>query len=120
MLILDDDRLSAIAMGRYLEFRGYQVAVASNVDEALAAAEKLIPEILICDWKLGEERDGIDAARLLDERYQPAIVFMTGHELDALRSKLDGLVPTSCFRKPVVMNELVQVIDHARSARSVR
>lgn len=44
VLILDDDRPSATAIGCCLEFRGHEVAVTSSIDEALAAAEKLIPE----------------------------------------------------------------------------
>lgn len=61
-----------------------------------------------------EARDGTDAARLLNDRYELAIIFMIAHELDGLERKLDGLVPAKCFRKLIVLEELLQAMVQPR------
>ena len=95
-----------IAIRSYLERIGHQVADAGGVDEAIATAESLQPEVLVCDWNLSERRDGIDAARILQAKYGLAVIFVTAYELGNLRPKIQGIDPVDCLHKPISLAEL--------------
>ena len=117
VLVLDDDDATRLAIGQYLEQCGHAVALASTVDEAIAKAKSTHPEVLVCDWRLSELRDGIDAARILTKEYDVEIVFVTAHSLMELKRHFDGVRPASCLRKPVSLSELSAAVSAAGATK---
>lgn len=118
VLILDDDATTRIAIAQYLEHYGHVVATASTVDDAVDTAAIFEPQVLVCDWKLGERRDGIDAARILQKEHGLAVIFVTAHALTELRRNFHGLTPDSCMRKPVSLLALSDAVNSAGHAKS--
>lgn len=101
------------ASQRYLERRGYLVDVAEDAATSYARAEERAPEVLICDWQLGEGPDGLEVARKLQARYASAVILMTGHPLDELCDAADGIDVSAALQKPVAPEVLVEAVEQA-------
>lgn len=117
VLVLDDDDATRLAIGQYLEHCGHDVALASSVDEAIAKAESTHPQVVVCDWRLSESRDGIDAARILTREYDVEVVFVTAHSLVELKRHFADVKPAKCLRKPISLAELSAAVSAAGAAR---
>lgn len=117
VLVLDDDDATRLAIGQYLEHCGHAVALASTVDEAIAKAESTHPQVVVCDWRLSERRNGIDAARILTKEYDVEIVFVTAHSLVDLKRHFEGVKPAKCLRKPISLAELSAAVSAAGATK---
>ncbi len=77
VLIVEDEEHIRMVLEYNLKLDGYEVCLAANGSEGLAAAREKNPDLILLDWMLGD-MDGIDVLSLLkkDEttRYTP--VFM--------------------------------------------
>lgn len=112
VLVVEDEDAARTATRRYLQYRGHEVAAAATVDEGLAKAELLQPEVLICDWKLSGRRDGVDVARTLRERFfDLSVIFVTAYALADLRQRTGDLGGVSCLRKPISLDTLAALLD---------
>lgn len=112
VLVLEDEEGARIATRRYLQNCGHRVEAAGTVIEALEKADDLRPEVLVCDWKLASEHDGdgIDVARLLQQRYGVAVIFVTAYALNDLRRNIGDLGSVDCLRKPISLHTLAAVV----------
>ena len=64
VLVVDDDRAVREALERALQLHGYEVALASDGDNALAAVEARTPDALVLDVMM-PGLDGLDVTRRL-------------------------------------------------------
>jgi sigma-B regulation protein RsbU (phosphoserine phosphatase) len=111
VVIVEDEDAARTATRRYLQYCGHEVAAAATVDESLAKAELLRPEVLVCDWKLAGRRDGIDVARVLRQRFDLSVIFITAYALADLRRQAADLGTVSCLRKPISLDTLAALLD---------
>jgi CheY-like chemotaxis protein len=111
VLVVEDEDAARIATRRYLQNCGHTVAAAGSVAEALQKAHELEPEVLVCDWKLADKRDGIDVARLLQKEYGVAVIFVTAYALADLRRNIQDLGSVDCLRKPISLHTLATVVE---------
>ena len=80
VLVVEDEMLVALYLRSLLEELGCdRVEVACDRAGALMAAERLVPQLVIADVNLGGGSDGLQAARQIAERYDAAIIFVTGN-----------------------------------------
>jgi len=84
MLVVEDE--ANVAMEEMLDNLGYSVAgAASTGEEAIAAAERLQPDIVLMDIVLPGKVDAIEAAKRILEDLGIPVIFLTHHaELDLL------------------------------------
>ena len=66
LLLIDDDPNLILLVQDYLEFQGYQVAIADNGKEALEQLEEEIPDLIICDIMM-PEMDGYELVEKIRE-----------------------------------------------------
>ena len=125
VLVVEDEPSARDAMQRFLQFCGYSVSVASSANDAMRQAVRCPPDVLVCDWKLdGDDKDngddGVDTAINLQRRYRMAVILVTAHQLDALKSKARGIgLDVSVFRrKPLSLSRLAN--DIAALERAAR
>lgn len=116
IVIVEDEPAVRDGLQVLLKGWGATVEAFDTVDRAdawaqSAAASGLKPDLLICDYRLPEQRTGIDAIKLLRERFGssvPAIVVtgssMVGHEDESRRHDFHILL------KPVVPTKLRAMI----------
>jgi PAS domain S-box-containing protein len=80
ILIVEDERITAEDLAEVLRELGYQVsAVVSSGDEAIREAERNQPDLVLMDIRIKGEMDGTETARLLRERFDVPVVYLTAH-----------------------------------------
>ena len=80
ILIVEDERITAEDLEEVLKDLGYQVsAVVSSGEEALREAERNRPDLVLMDIRIKGEMDGAETARLLRERWDVPVVYLTAH-----------------------------------------
>src|SRR3954454_15068446 len=89
ILVVDDERSIVDAVATALRYEGYQVDEAATGREALAAAERSEPDLIVLDWML-PDIEGIEVGRRLRAQgFDTAILFLTAK--DAIENKVDAL-----------------------------
>ena len=86
VLVVDDEPTIAEVVARYLERAGYRTAVAGTGDEALAAARRTSPDLVILDLML-PGTGGLEVMRRLREAPEPpGVILLTakGEESDRI------------------------------------
>jgi two-component system OmpR family response regulator len=107
ILVVDDEPSIVDAVGTALRYEGFAVEEARTGREALAAASRLEPDLIVLDWML-PDLDGPEVGKRLRERgFKSAILFLTAkdaveHKVEALRGGGDDYVT-----KPFSLAELV-------------
>ena len=114
VLIVEDDPAAREATTRYLQGCGFRVVAAGGGNTALVKGRQCRPAVVVCDWRLGGEPDGVAVARALQETQGAAIVFVTAHPLEELRDATSDLLVAHYFGKPLSLPELARVIGALR------
>lgn len=112
VLVVEDEDAARIAMRRYLQNCGHEVEAAGTAAEAMAKADELEPDVVVCDWKLASELDGdgIAVARLLQKKFGVAVIFVTAYALSDLRRNIGDLSSFDCLRKPISLHTLAAAV----------
>src|SRR5271165_4494355 len=111
-LVVDDDAVIGGLLAEVLESLGHTVcAMENNVADAVAAAWRHRPDLMVVDVRLGEA-SGIAAVKEILRSHYAAHVFVTGDALTSL-----SLGPNSVFiRKPFSVSDLEQAVQKALAA----
>src|SRR5579872_3770422 len=89
VLVTDDDRTVRESLERALQLHGYEVALASDGDSALAAVESRTPDALVLDVMM-PGLDGLDVTRRLRRQgNRVPILLLTAR--DAVGDRVEGL-----------------------------
>jgi len=79
LLLLDDDSVLRIRLGRALEARGFETTLAESVEEAVAAVRAAPPAFAVLDMRL-EDGSGLSVVDVLREvRPEARIIMLTGY-----------------------------------------
>ena len=107
ILVVDDDRAVRESLRRSLEFNGYDVALAADGAEALAAAGTVAPDLVVMDVMM-PRLDGIEATRALrDTGNDVAVLVLTARdEVDDRVAGLDAGAD-DYLTKPFDLGELL-------------
>lgn len=111
VLIVEDEKAVRDASETYLTSRGFDVRSASNESEALRKAEEFKPNVLVCDWNLGDQSSGTDVAREIQQRQGIPVIFITAHPLMKLRDATRDISVTRYLRKPFRLSTLTEAIN---------
>jgi DNA-binding NarL/FixJ family response regulator len=113
ILIVEDQALVALDLREYLTGMGMTVVgVVDSAAEAVDAAARERPDVVLMDIRLRGERDGVDAA--LDiQRLDVAVVFLTSHSDRATLERIRLSAPFGYLLKPIQDYELIATIDRA-------
>jgi two-component system OmpR family response regulator len=107
ILVVDDEPSIVDAVAIALRYEGFDVEEARTGRDALSAAARVEPDLIVLDWML-PDLEGIEVGRRLRERgFKTAILFLTAkdavsNKVDALRAGGDDYVT-----KPFSLAELV-------------
>ena len=77
ILVVDDDPSIRAMLSEYLSEHGYEVALAASGTEMRSELERALPAAVLLDIGLPGE-DGLTLARFARERYDVAIIMVTG------------------------------------------
>lgn len=106
VLIADDDQLMTEVLGAFLSDCGHEVACALSGREALDLGQIRPPDVLICDYSLGE-LDGPSLARQLQNDTPELRVFVaSGHSAPMVRAASRGIRNLKVLTKPLDLEDL--------------
>ena len=120
VLVVEDDHDSALSLRKLLEICGYTVSVAYNGREGIEAAEKALPDVVLCDIGL-PDTDGYELAIALRKnpataRVRLIAVTAYGGEQDKQRSREAGF--QLHLVKPVKPETLLEELDKPRKLQA--
>jgi two-component system OmpR family response regulator len=107
ILVVDDEPSLVDAVSTALRYEGFEVEEAGTGRDALVAATRSDPDLVVLDWML-PDIEGIEVGRRLRERgFRTAILFLTAK--DAVENKVEALRAggDDYVTKPFSLAELV-------------
>lgn len=112
VLIVEDEVLMALPLKTGLNRAGYEVCgmVVSGA-EAIEAANKENPDVILMDIRLMDAMDGIEAARQIRTFSSARIIFITGYQDLELKERALALKPTAYLTKPIGWNDVASIIQ---------
>lgn len=114
VLIVEDAVIIAEDLAASVEELGYEVVgIADNAPEAFALIEAKQPHIALLDINLGTEVDGLDIAKVLNEKYQLPFIFITAFSSKQTQEKIALLNPKGYLVKPFETEELDEELAKA-------
>lgn len=114
ILVVEDEGIVARDLTESLQRLGYHiVGVASEGAEAVSLAASEHPELVVMDVTLRGDIDGIQAARLIQERSPVPVIFLTGHSDPATLRRAVTTGPLGYILKPFQEVELRCAIEVA-------
>jgi two-component system, cell cycle response regulator len=124
ILLVEDEGIVAQDLKEVLERLGYRVVgVAAEGVQAVYLAEELQPQLIVMDVSLRGEIDGIQAARMIQERAHVPVIFLTGHGDPATLERAISTGPLGYIVKPFQEIELrcaIEVAIHKHRADVAR
>ena len=114
VLIVEDDIIIAYDVKSTLEKYGYKIFdIVLSAEDAIASVEKNKPDLVIMDIILAGEMSGLEAAKVIAEKYSGNIVFLSALA-DVKTLQLAGDISSLGYIiKPFQDNVLISKIDNA-------
>ena len=112
VLLADDNDDNRDLYRQYLIHHGMRVAEATDGHEALDAAGRLVPDVIVMDISM-PGMDGLEATRRLKADTTTAaipIAVITGHALDSTRRDAEAAGCDAYLTKPVLPATLIACI----------
>ena len=117
ILVVDDEKGIQTSLRRILEYEGYDVAVASNGEEALESIKSGLPALVLLDIKM----PGMDGIEVLDEamriRNDLVVVMISGHGTVATAVEATKLGAYDFLEKPLDRDRLLLTVRNGLDQR---
>jgi DNA-binding LytR/AlgR family response regulator len=114
ILIVEDEILTATDIQESLEELGYEiVGVAQSAGDAIYLTKKTQPDLIILDITLAGNKDGIEAAEIIDEFWCGPIIFLTANSEKQLVNRAKNIFPAAYILKPFDVNQFSISLDLA-------
>ena len=112
ILVIEDDQNSREAMATYLISRGFEVQAAADGTEAMTIGRAFSPDLIISDWMLDGNYNGVDVVQIL-YRQNPnfAVIFISAFPLDQLDAQSRELPVKGLLSKPISLAKLNQLVE---------
>jgi PAS domain S-box-containing protein len=114
ILVVEDESIIAFNLQETLESIGYFViGIAISADQAIRSVEELHPDLVLMDIRLKGEKDGIQAAEEIWDRFQVPVIYVTGHSDKSTVERAKLTAPFGYLIKPIKEKELYVAIESA-------
>lgn len=113
ILIVEDNEMNRDMLSRRLRKHGFEICMAVDGEEALAAAPRETPDLILMDIGLGDGIDGMETTRRLkaDPRTAPIpVIALTAHALATDRERCLAVGCADYDTKPIDLERLLAKI----------
>lgn len=115
LLVVDDEAHYRTEIAAILASRGHEVRTASEGRDALQVGRVFAPDVLIADWRLATEVNGLELAGMLREHLpRLGVVMITGYSAQDLRAE-NTLADVRVLEKPFGLRDLLASVGSALS-----
>jgi len=112
--IVEDEGITSEVIKHALQKLKYKIATpAFTYNQAVQMFETEKPDLVILDIKLEEEKDGIDLAVLLKEKYKTPFIFLTANSDSTTLERAKKVRPLAFLVKPFSQVDLHATIEIA-------
>lgn len=112
--VIEDELIIARTIASTLNEIGYaHCGPAINYTEAIHLLETKNPDLLLLDINLSGKKDGIDVARLVNEKYKLPFIFLTANSDAATIERAKMVNPHAYIVKPFTKEDLFTAIEIA-------
>ena len=120
LLIVDDDETFRRVMAGELERLGFEIAGAGSGEEAVQAAAKLEPQVVLLDLQL-PDRDGLEVLQAIREKSPGSeVIMLTGHGSFDTAIQSIRMGAFDYVAKPCPLDELEVRIQRALERRALQ
>ena len=114
ILVADDEGITAAELENKLTAMGYRVvALATDGKEAVEFAESLQPELILMDIMMPGKIDGIKAARIIKEKWDIPILFLSAFTGDNIIQHAKQVCPAGYILKPFQETQISLAVEMA-------
>lgn len=114
VLIVEDEFFVALDLETTLQAAGFDVVgVANNAEDAVRLAETHKPFVIVMDVRLAGERDGIEAAIEIFERFGIRSVFASAHHDAGTMARASRANAAGWLAKPYSSEALLAAVEAA-------
>jgi len=106
LLVEDDKMLCAIFEMFILEMGHELIGIYQNAETAIEKCEETLPDIAILDIHIGGSIDGIEAAKIIQKKYQIPIIFLSGDIEEETLDEADKIFCKVFLAKPIYRSTL--------------
>lgn len=107
VLIVEDDFMLCLINRKSIELIGYHVvATATNGQDAIKAAKKYNPDVILMDLRLDGEMDGIDTMNEIVKFSDVPVIYLTGNSEEVNKDRAAKTNLLGFCVKPVHFEEL--------------
>ncbi len=114
IMVVEDEIVVAMELQSRLTALGYTVTgIVAGGEDAVDLAEKAMPDLVLMDVKLAGDIDGVETARVLRERHNIPVVYVTAHADDDTLQRAKHTYPLGYIVKPFSDSDLRATIEVA-------
>ncbi len=115
ILIVEDEFITAMALQESLKRLAYEVAgtPVSTGEEAVLAAMRLQPDLILMDIQLDGPMDGVIATQRIQPLLNVPVVYVTAYTDPETLKRVIYTVPYGFVSKPFTDDELKEAIEKA-------
>ena len=112
IMIVEDEPILALMYCKSLEKYNYDVSgIVTTGEDAVQKAGELNPDIVLMDIILEGEMDGIEAAAIINEKYNIPVIFITGNNDKSTKNRALATKPLDYLLKPINIESLHRIIN---------
>ena len=113
ILVVEDEIVTARSLQISLEKLGYVItAIVASGEQAIQKIEEGDhPDLVLMDISLQGKLDGIETARILGNRFNISVIYITSHSDEAAFEKAKTTNPYGYITKPFKKDELKNIVE---------
>lgn len=112
ILVVEDQRIIALDLAATINRVGHEaIGIETKGERAVDAAGALRPDLIFMDISLAGKIDGIEAARIIYERFKIPIIYISGNHDESTIEKSKGANTYGYLVKPIDDSDISTVIN---------
>jgi CheY-like chemotaxis protein len=118
ILLVEDEQIASMDLREMIEDAGYTVAATKpDADAALEYLAEDSVDLVLMDINLPGDRDGIDATREINERFDVPVVYLTAFSDEDTLERARSTEPSGFLVKPVTQADIRATLEMIKGSR---